>query len=89
MKKLAYTAIALLALLSSCGEEKEHRYMVICNNMQDTLEVVAKYWRTVEVSKLDRYNESIKSITEFTSDYGTSLIYNVDCIIAKDSINKN
>lgn len=87
-KKLLYTAIALLALLSSCGEEKEHRYMVICNNRQDTLEVIAKYWRTVVVSKIPPI-EGVKSVTEFTSDYGNSSIYNVDCIIAKDSTNNN
>ena len=87
MKKSTLFLSALLFL--SCEEQNEHHFIVVHNNYKDTTEVVAKYWRTREVSKLDRYNESVKSITEFTSDYGKSLIYNVDCIIAKDSINKN
>lgn len=85
MKKSALFLLSILFL--SCGEQKEHHFIVVHNNYKDTTEVVAKYWHTKEVSKLDRYNDSIKSITEFTSDYGISLIYNVDCIIAKDSIN--
>lgn len=86
MKKSVLFLASLLFL--SCSEEKEHRYLVVHHNYSDTTEVVAKYWRTNTVSKLDRYkNDSIKSITEFTSSYGSSLIYNVDCIIAKGSFN--
>lgn len=87
MKKIAYIAISLLILLSSCTKEKEHRYMVIHNDYRDTTMVVARYWRTDTKETLWNLPYNIKSVTEFTSDYGISIIYNVDCIIATDSIN--
>lgn len=83
MKKIL--AIALLALLVSCGgEQKEHRYMVVCNNKQDTSFVTAKYWRTYTGPIGGR-----KSVTEFTSSSGNSVVYDVDRIIALDSTNTN
>ena len=85
MKKIL--AIALLALLVSCGgEQKEHRYMVVCNNKQDTSFVTAKYWRTYTDS---RPIGGRKSVTEFTSSSGNSVVYDVDRIIALDSTNTN
>lgn len=81
MKKSALFLLSLLFL--SCGEQKEHHFIVVHNNYKDTTEVVAKYWRTDRPA----FVEGINSVTEFHGDNGVSLIYNVDCIIAKDSIN--
>lgn len=81
MKKSALFLLPILFL--SCEEPREHHFIVVHNNYKDTTEVVAKYWRCARPAFVD----GIKSITEFTSDNGVSLIYNVNCIIAKDSIN--
>lgn len=83
MKKSALFLLPLLFL--SCEEQKERHFIVVHNNYKDTTEVVAKYWRTCLDGK--ELPNGMFSITEFHSDNGASYIYNVDCIIARDSIN--
>lgn len=83
MKKSALFLLPILFL--SCEEPREHYFIVVHNNYRDTTEVVAKYWRTCLDGK--ELPNGMFAITEFHSDNGVSLIYNVDCIIAKDSIN--
>lgn len=85
MKKSALFLSALLFL--SCSEQKEHHFIVVHNNYKDTTEVVAKYWRTYNGHGRWDLPDGVNSETEFYGDNGTSSICNVDCIIAKDSIN--
>lgn len=85
MKKSALFLLSTLFL--SCSEQKEHHFIVVHNNYRDTTEVVAKYWRTENKHRSWELPDGINSVTEFYGDNGTSSINNVDCIIAKDSIN--
>ena len=76
MKKLFI--FLFLAALVGCKKDGQHHYTVICNQYKDTVEVVAKYWRTKLI-------EAGKTVTIFHADCGNSQIYNIDKIIAKEN----
>lgn len=76
MKKLFI--FLFLAVLAGCKKRNQHHYIVICNQYNDTVEVVAKYWRTKLI-------DEGKTVTIFHADCGNSQIYNVDKIIAKEN----
>lgn len=75
MKK--FLIVLFLAAFLGCKNDNQHHYTVICNGYKDTVEVVAKYWRTELV-------DTGRTVTLFHADCGNSQIYNVDKIIAKE-----
>lgn len=86
MKQIALIVLTSL-LVVGCSESEQHHYIVISNNYNDTCEIVAKYWRTERVetySAKEGRKDTGKTVTLFESNNGTSQVYNVDKIIAKE-----